>query len=432
MTRTAVDESRLSAVVEARRERVALAAIAGLAFALRAAWVVYSGFTPTIADDAGRYDLLGRSLANGGGFINPNGTTTLFWPPGYPFLLSAVYKLYPERLLGNHEVAVALLVNAVLGAATVLLVYAIGRRAFNGRVGLLGALLFAFFPSLIFLSGVTLSETLFTFLVLLGVALIVEAELRPNRLLLIPAGLVIGYAALTRGQAALLPLVAVPFWWRAAGSWRPALARLVVVGGLAAAVVLPWTVRNYVESNSIVPISANAGVDFYIGHSADADGRGRKVDELVFKYGDLPQPQADAKVDSEGFREGLKYAVGHPLREAELSARKLFYLYYDDREALRWTEAHDEMRFLSSRVRRVLSLGSDAYYLAALALAAAGVVGWLSWRHPVRLLLISLVAYWTLAHVAFFADPRFHAPIMPVLCLGRRWASTPRAGGGPG
>jgi 4-amino-4-deoxy-L-arabinose transferase-like glycosyltransferase len=401
-------------------DRIALAAIATLAFALRAAWVIYSSFTPNIGDDTGRYDLLGRSLATGGGFINPNGTTTLFWPPGYPFLLTAVYKLYPERLLGNHEVAAALLVNALLAAASVLLVYAIGRRAFNGRVGLLGALLFACFPSLIFLSGVTLSETLFTFLVLLGIWLIVEAELRPNRLLLIPAGLVIGYAALTRGQAALLPLVAVPFWWRANGSWRPALVRLVVVGGLAALTVLPWTVRNYVESNSLVPISANAGVDFYIGHSAGADGGARKVDELVLQYGDLPQPQADAKIDAEGFRKGLKYAVGHPLREVELSARKLFYLYYNDHEALRWTEAHGAMQFLSAGLRDVLAFGSDVYYLAALALAAAGIGGWLSWRHPVRLLLVSLVVYWTLVHVAFFADPRFHAPMMPVVCL---WAA---------
>jgi TRAP-type C4-dicarboxylate transport system permease small subunit len=40
----------------------------------------------------------------------------------------------------------------------------------------------------------------------------------------------------------------------------------LVAAMLAAVTILPWTARNYVESNSLVPISANAGVDFYIGY----------------------------------------------------------------------------------------------------------------------------------------------------------------------
>jgi hypothetical protein len=58
-----------------------------------------------------------------------------------------------------------------------------------------------------------------------------------------------------------------------------------------------------------------------------------------------------------------------------------------------------------------------------LAFALAGVRRWLSFSRDdagaVRLLLVSLAVYWTLVHVAFFADPRFHAPIMGVVCL---WA----------
>jgi hypothetical protein len=32
-------------------------------------------------------------------------------------------------------------------------------------------------------------------------------------------------------------------------------------------------------------------------------------------------------------------------------------------------------------------------------------------------MLLSLVAYWTLAHIAFFGDPRFHAPVVPVVAV---------------
>jgi hypothetical protein len=436
-------------VTAATRERLLVGAVAVAAFAIRVAWIAYADFHPTLSDDAGRYDFLGRSLAEGGGYINPNGNTTMFWPPGYPFVLSLVYKLYPSSLLGNHEVQAALVLNAALSAATCVLVYAIARRAIAGpdidvrvreAAPMVAAVLYALFPSAIFFSGVTLSETAFTLALILALWFLVEAEARGDWVLLACAGFVVGYAALIRGQAALLPVVAVGFWFAAArnrGSDGAAAAarpraldapsrgasvgvRLLVVGGLAAAVVLPWTLRNALESHAFVAIASNAGVDFYIGHSADADGSGRKVDELVFQYADLPPAEAEARVSRDGFSDGLDYALHHPLREVTLSGRKVWELYRSDDEGVRWNEAHGEHAFLSSWTRSALYAVSNVYYWLAIALAAAGVRSWFSLRDPVRLLLIALVAYWTLVHVAFFADPRFHAPVVPILCM---WAA---------
>ena len=403
-----------------KRERLALAAIVALGLGLRLAWIFYSDFGPSTLDDAGYYEFIGRSLAAGAGFTSPTGATTTYWPPGYPLFLGAVYKLWPGHLFGGPDVNVALVANALLGSATVLLVYGIGRRAFDERTALVGALLTAFFPSLIFLAGMTLSETLFIFLALLGLWLAIEAESRPNRLLLVPAGIVVGLAALTRGQAALFPLVLLPFWWRVLKDRRLVLARALTMGALVALVFLPWTVRNYVESKSFVVISTNAGVDFYIGHSEEAPQPGRQVIRITSKYKDLPLPQAEAKISADGFHEGLEYALSHPLREIELSARKLFYLYYNDHEALSWTETHGARQFMPDILRSGLAWLSDSYYFAVLGLAALGAVGWLSRRQPVRLLLVSLVIYWTLVHIVFFGDPRFHAPIIPVVCL---WAA---------
>ncbi|MEX2246207.1 MAG: glycosyltransferase family 39 protein [Dehalococcoidia bacterium] len=394
-----------------------LAAIVLFAFAIRLVWIAWADFQPTLSDDAGRYDFLGRSLAEGGGYVNPNGATTMFWPPGYPFILTAVYKLWPERAFGDHEVTAALVLNAALGAATVALVYAIGRRAFDERAALLGAGITALFPSLIFLSGVTLTETAFTFCALLGVWLLVETEARRDLRLLVLAGAIIGFAALVRGQAALLPLVAAPFWLAATRDLRATAVRVAITGAMVALALLPWTIRNYIESDALVPVASNAGVDLYIGHSDGADGRGRKVDDFVFRYPELPPAEAEARISREGFREGLEYAAKHPLREVELSARKLFWLFYTDREALRWTEAHGERPFLSAPARDALNVLSDVYYYAVLALAVIGAARWASWRRPERLLLLSLAAYWTLVHIAFFADPRFHAPLLPLAAL---------------
>lgn len=414
----------------ASRVHVLAAAVVVLALALRLAWIAYADFTPTLSDDAGRYDLLGRSLAEGGGYINPNGTTTMFWPPGYPFILAAVYKLWPAALLGDREVMAALALNAVFGAATVALVYALGRRAFDGRAALAGALLTALFPSLIFFAGVTLTETTFTFMALLALWLFVEAEARRAPRLLLAASVVVGFAALVRGQAALLPVVAVPFWLLSTRDLRATALRALAVAAIAALVVLPWTLRNYAESGSFVAISSNDGVNFYIGHSPGADGRGRKVDELVFRYPDLSQPRAEARISRDGFREGIEYAVEHPWREVELAFRKLWYLYYRDDEGLRWNDGHGERPFLSRTAFDALVALSNVYYAIVMALAAAGLAalaldrarsrGGATGRSPLTgpaVLLLSMLAYWTLVHIAFFADPRFHAPVMPIVAL---------------
>jgi len=413
------------------------------AFALRVAWIAYADFEPTLSDDAGRYDFLGRALAGGAGYINPNGRETMFWPPGYPFILAALYKAWPADALGDHEVTLALLLNATLGALTSGLVYAIGRRAFDRAVATVAAIVTALFPSLIFLVGVTLTETAFTFLALLALWLIIESRARQRYEwpLLAAAALIIGYAALVRGQALLLPIVAAAYWWYATRDIRATLLRAAGVGALALAVVLPWTARNWIESGSPVLLSSNAGVDFYIGHSEGADGRGRIVDELVFRYPKLPPLEAEARVNRDGFRDGIEYALTHPLREVELAARKLFYLYYRDDEGLRWSDGHGERNVFSAAEHRLWVLVSNAYYYVVLALAVAGVVvmvrGWRGQTSPpgalpfarrggmceagparaARVLLAASVAYWTLIHMAFFADPRFHAPIMPVVGL---------------
>jgi hypothetical protein len=250
----------------------------------------------------------------------------------------------------------------------------------------------------------------------------------------IAAAIVIGYAALVRGQALLLPVAAIPFWyatWRAGARDQDHGAAIRHVGGivtataaLVTACVMPWMIRNYAESGAFVAIASNSGVDFYIGHSEDADGRGRIVNELVFRYPERQQADAEALVSRDGFREGLEFALKHPWREVELSARKVFFLYYSDHSALAWTDAHGERPFLAERTRDALAVISNVYYYIVMGLAAAGIVVWFARRpwgvDPIGILLLSVAGYFTLVHVAFFADPRFHAPLMPIACI---WAA---------
>lgn len=410
---TAPDTAQPPTTPRRWRTHACVAAIVLLAFVLRVAWISCSGFIPNPQDDTGAYDSLGRALASAAVYNNLDGSAQLFWPPGYPMILAAVYKSTGDSLRA------ALLVNAALGALSVALVYAIGRRAFDGRTALMGALIVALFPSLIFFAGVTMTEVSFTFCLLLALWLFIESEASGSWWLLVPAGLVVGFASLIRGHAILLPLVALPFWWRSAGSWRPALLKAAAVALLVALVVAPWSARNFARSDAFVPIAANFGIDLYIGNSAQADGRLIFTHDFAYPPG-LSAQEVQVRLNRDAGREALKYATTHPLREVELSVRKLYGLYYSDHEALAWNDGHGGRFLRPESVSFVFALLSDGWYWLMLLAAIAGVRVWCSTRQPARLLLLSVVIYWTLVHIAFFGDPRFHAPIVPILAL---WAA---------
>ena len=401
-----------------------LGIILGLAFTLRLGWVALSEWQPVMGDDAFRYDFTARALLAGEGYVHFNGAPTAFWPPGYSLLLAAVYWLFGDSVL------VAQLLNVVLGTATVGLVYLIGRRTLGPKPALVGAAILAGFPSLIFFTAVTLSEVAFTFLALLGVLLLlIETQSGKQRHLplLLGAGLVIGFASLMRGEALLLPLAFLPFWLRS-DMGRTAIAHKLVALALGIGlIVAPWTIRNAVQMESPVVISTNAGVNFWIGHHAGATGGGQLADELIYGIGTadgspgspptMTTVEREVRINSQGTLRGIGYGLTHPLQEISLTFKKLFWLYWHDAEGLRWNEAHGGQPFLSGIERAGLLVLSNVYYLAVLGFFALGVRQWFSLRDPGRLLLISLVGYFTLVHVIFFGDPRFHAPIMPMVAM---------------
>ncbi len=415
-----------------REHAVQLVLILGFAFALRLIWVAFSDWQPTPGDDAYRYDFAARALAAGRGYVHLDGTPTAFWPPGYPLLLAAAYRVIGET------VTVAQMLNVALGTATVGLVYLIGRRTLGERPALMGAGIVACFPSLIFFTAVTLSETAFTFLALLGVYLpLFEASSGPQEGpstrsgrslgLLLASGLILGFASLVRGQALLLPIILIPFWLRSGISWLRIADKLVALALGIGLIVAPWTIRNAIELDAPVLISTNAGVDFWMGHNEAASGSPAPTsgDALVFSHPELTTVEREVRINSEGFRKGLTYAVTHPAREMVLPFKKLFWLYYNDEEGLKWNEGHGGQPFLNDGLREGLLTLSNVYYFSVLSLALLGIPLWFSLRQPGRVLIISLIGYWTLVHLVFFGDPRFHAPIMPLAALlaGLSWAA---------
>ena len=202
------------------------------------------------------YDLVGLSLASGTGFTI-YGMPYLIHPPGYPLFLGLLYLLF------GHSYAAVKVAQSLLGALTCVIILLIGERVFTKRVGMVAAAIAAVYPHLVYYSGILMSETLFVFLstVFLYALAMLREDLSPRRLAL--AGVVLGLASLTRPMLMFIPAVLFCWIWIEFRSTKRALVVMATIWLWMAIVILPWTIRNYVVTGSVIPIVATHWVTLY-------------------------------------------------------------------------------------------------------------------------------------------------------------------------
>ena len=160
-------------------------------------------------------------------------------PPGYPLLLAALAPRVAWDWLRSLGY-----VQSVFSVLTVALTYLLGRRFLPPGWALFAALLTAICPSLVVMATYVLSESLFTFLLLLALLASVVAAERPGRWQpALLAGVLWGATALVRSTTLLLPamLLALAFALPRLANWRRA-AGVGLLGFLLA--MSPWLLRN--------------------------------------------------------------------------------------------------------------------------------------------------------------------------------------------
>ena len=425
-----------------------LAAIAVLAMALRLAWIAYADPSPYDGrfDDSLFFDHAARWLAAGKGYINFLGYQTAQWPPGYPLLLAAVYKVL------GHDIMLAKLLNVFAGGAACVLIYLVAAKVFNRRVGLLAALLLALFPGSIYFSTLLMTESVFTALVVLLILLFLMWALERKDVPFIRTfllGVLFGAAALFRAEAPVLLLVVLFVWRLAVPSWRAFLRPAALLTAGAVLAVTPWTIRNAITMDKFIPISTGAGHTLLAGHQDDPyDSRSDFPEaDLREKYENLPFPERETKVEDEAMEEAIDFMFSHKRYEVHLAFEKLWHLYEDDDDALRWIrgpqaplgrgmagrsavkarQRHIEypVLYMSPSAEEWWSRLADGYYYVCHGRpSSSGSLSGSRYRDRKKFLLVMFVVGWTLVHLLFM--PRL--AIIPPCCRysrsGRPWPSS--------
>lgn len=163
--------------------------------------------------------------------------------PGYPLLLALLIDDRPTRGALDRIV----FVQVLLSTLAIVLVYALGARLMNPDWGLIGALLTAFSPHLVNLNVYLLTETLFSFTLLLFVWSVSRLGQRPAWWRVLLASAVLGIAALVHPSVQhfiLVWVVLVVLTLRQPLAWRSGLA-VVLAAVLGFGLVFgPWVYRN--------------------------------------------------------------------------------------------------------------------------------------------------------------------------------------------
>ena len=231
-----------------------LLAIWGAGAALRLAFVGLEPPTRPIADETMWLMALNRIPAAD---FSPFSNYPIFHPPLYPYFLAVLNSIFGSLF----AIKVA---QALIGSLLIPAVFRVASVVSGPRAGLVAAGLAAFYPEMIWYSAHFWCETLFLSLVWWAVERLFVADQADSRRAAIAGGVLIGLAILTRETVLyLLPLGA---WWVfARRPRRGALAALVLASSLA--VVLPWTVRNWIQFESFIPVSTGGGLNLYQGNA---------------------------------------------------------------------------------------------------------------------------------------------------------------------
>jgi 4-amino-4-deoxy-L-arabinose transferase-like glycosyltransferase len=361
---------------------IVLALILILGLGLRAYRVVEPLASP--GDDARAYYALSKSLYAEGSYGGPTFDDSSDWSPGAPLLYAASFYA-----TGGAREGTARIVEALLGLAAILVVFALGKRIACRPAGLVAAFGVAVYPPFIHSTGALMSEPPAIFTLPAAVlAFLWASDQERLRAWLLP-GLLFGLTALIRPEylvvGAAFALLALVRIGRERG-WRP--------GGQGAALMLiafvlpmvPWTIRNYEALDRFVPISTGGGKALYVGTFLPADGEYQRVKALLAKrylhrdlapnsegldrvdptplfdrvarrYPDLPRDSALGKIGKQNFSH---YFGEDPLGYLGMTVRKV---------ARMWSSGVGEA--MSSSAGRAMQL-----LIVALAIAGLGVLAW--------------------------------------------------------
>ena len=370
------------------------------------------------------YDMLAKQVIGGHGFtvadtwwpVTPAGEPTAHWSYLYTLYLVAIYTLF-----GYHPL-IARLIQAILGGILMpWLVYRIGTRHFNAKVGLVATGLMAIYIYFVYYAAALMTETFYITGVLWTLDLAGQLGQAPNldkkqtkttKVYWLLLGLALSISVLLRQVFLLfIPVLFVWLLWRSYRyQVRPLLQTMGILTGATIVLILfivPWSIRNQRAFNTFVLLNTNAGFAFYWGnHPIHGYNFISILPSDGPSYQDLIPPELkklnEAELDRALLKESITLIQADPFRYLVLSASRIkdYFKFWPSADSELISNASRIFSFglllpfmiygLIAHFRRSLSSETLILYLFIITYTAIHMLSWtlIRYRLPVDAVLL--------------------------------------------
>jgi 4-amino-4-deoxy-L-arabinose transferase-like glycosyltransferase/Tfp pilus assembly protein PilF len=335
-----------------------------------------------------------------------------FRAPLYPYFLALIYYIF------GHNYFIARIIQALIGSFTCVLIYLLGKKLFNRRVGTIAGFISAFTGIFIFYESELLLPVLILPLNLSFIIMLLNAVERNRRLHWWLAGLFFGLSLIARPDVAIvIPLLLYLFLRGKNLKVSSVRASLFALG-----VIIPLTPVAYhnFRSGEKVLIATQGGINFYIGNNSTSDGATaefpglgtiwRFEDAKIQAENDVGRKLSEKEVSGYYYRKGWDFIIHRPLRWARLMFVKILF----------WLGSIE-----ISNNKSIYFAAQDSLILTALLNLNFGIYGALGilglilfYRRNLNDKIITwYVGLFSLGVLMFFVTARFRLPIIPLLIV---------------
>lgn len=229
---------------------------------LIAAFILRIGFSSTVDilafGDSGDYHTAAIQILEAHTYPL-KGNLVFFRAPLYPFFLAVLYKISFQNFL------LVKITQALIDVLTCYFIMRIAENIFDKRTGYIAFTLAAINPFFIYSAGFLQTETLFMFLFITSIFLLVLFDRTNLKRHLVLSAFLLALSALTRPITVLFaPAVFIYFFLR---SKKDCIKNITIFMICFVCIIMPWTIRNYKVYKEFIPINNAGGLTFYAGNN---------------------------------------------------------------------------------------------------------------------------------------------------------------------
>jgi hypothetical protein len=347
---------------------------------LRTATIDYSK-----TSDAGEYVVLARNLCRFSIDQVPPFRPTAFRGPGYPLFLYV--------LSWGDTVSNVLIAQCLLGAASALLVYHLAMHV-QPRLALSAGLCMALAPLSVVSCSEVLTETLYTFLIVLGCYFWMTKKIKV-------AGFILGVSWLVRPTTMAFLMFALLI----ALVIRQHRREVIVMFAVATLAVSPWIIRNAVVFHQFIPVAVSGGAinllsgTFDINYGENVWSQWRSNPELRTDY-----ESHDTRTEKLFLSRAITRISSHPLEWLKVRIKQYPRFVIDLGAYL-----YPANLAVTILIKLTFLIGNVLFLLLGL---------WGLWICRFKLYLSLFPAFLLLVHLPLWVEARYSLPMVPFFVVG--------------